>query len=88
MKVNGISKKQAGVIYRNWKLGNLDMTQDMVSFVYDYADFSTNYGTPTDYTIVSDLRECVDYLFAGEFEEAQASLGHAIKAHSLAYKVA
>ena len=34
----GITRKMAGVIYRNFKLGNINLTKEEVSALYDEAD--------------------------------------------------
>lgn len=82
MKLTGISRKQAGVIYRNYKLGNLDLTEKQISLIYDYSDFSSNWAQPCEYDMVSCLREAIDAIFAKDMDGAAAKLDRFFSIHS------
>ena len=85
MRLTGISRKQAGVIYRNWKLGNIEMTQETVGMMYDFADFTTCNAQQCDIDLVDYLREAIDAIFANDFETAQARIDRFAKIHALNY---
>lgn len=75
VQMNSFSRKQAGVIYRNLKEGNLEMSQDAVSRMYDLV----NDGSGIDHngsinSEIQDLRLAVDAIFADDFAKAQKML--------------
>lgn len=70
----GISKKQAGVIYGNWKRGNLVATEATIHDVYDHVDMYTQHVQSWQADMVNALRGCIDAIFANDYETAQAQL--------------
>lgn len=83
MKAN-ITTKQAGVIYGNWKRGNIEATREDMDFVYRYADRFVHETTDSHEADVADrLRACVDAIFANNYAEAKAQLDGAIRADAI-----
>lgn len=80
------SRKQMGVIYRAVKEGNLDLTKDQVSFLYDYADrYSDDMVTNTDNAKFFDalhygMRGALDFIFAGDYDHAMVSINNMLNA--------
>ena len=71
-----ITRKQAGVIYRNVKQGALSMSKKAVSAMYDVTDLDLR-----DYSYVDPIADqverlllAVDAIFSGDLAPAQAEL--------------
>ena len=71
-----ITKKQAGVIYRNFKAGNVKVSQQVISKIYDFAAYNWVEQTTDSVTsgLVDILCAAIDALFAGDYEAAQNEL--------------
>lgn len=80
MKDFTISRKQAGVIYRNVKQGTVEMSKKAVSAMYDLAGRtfeSWERGTDlydAEQELVGMLLNAVDAIFAGRIEDAQSNI--------------
>lgn len=80
MKDFTISRKQAGVIYRNVKQGTVEMSQRAVSAMYDLAGRTFERwerGTDlydAEQALVGMLLNAVDAIFAGRIEDAQSNI--------------
>lgn len=70
----GISRKQAGVIYGNWKRGNLVATDETIHYVYDHVDMYSMHVQSWQVDMVNALRGCIDAIFANDYETAQSQL--------------
>lgn len=79
-----ITKKQAGVIYRNWKLGNLTATKETMNKVYDYAEYYVSTDSKAEDEL-SALRACIDAIFANDMAEAQSQLDRFVSLRNLHY---
>lgn len=71
-----ITRRQAGVIYRNVKQGALSMSKKAVSAMYDVTDLDLS-----DYSYVDAIADqverlllAVDAIFSGDLAAAQAEL--------------
>lgn len=80
MKDFTISRKQAGVIYRNVKLGTVEMSQKAVSAMYDLAGRtfeSWERGSElydAEQELVGMLLNAVDAIFDARIEDAQSNI--------------
>ena len=72
--VKGLSRKQAGVIYGNWKRGNLESTQEVMGWVYDFSEMFASNVTDREMDMLRSLRDCIDAIFANDYEAAQGKL--------------
>ena len=68
-----ISKKQAGVIYGNWKRGNISATKETMSSVYSYAEHFVTTDSKVE-ELVDELRACIDAIFSHDYEKAQEAI--------------
>ena len=79
MEIRTITRKQAGVIYANVKRGNIEMSREAVSAMYDFVG-SVYVGctsTASDVTEkVAALRNAIDAIFAGDLDAAQTGADH------------
>lgn len=81
---HNITKKQAGVIYRNWKQGNLTATKETMNRVYAYAEYFVTTDAVID-NLVTILRACIDAIFANDMAEAQSMLDLFVSTESHVY---
>ena len=72
--VKGLSRKQAGVIYGNWKRGNLESTQEVMGWVYDFSEMFASNVTDREMDMLRSLRDCIDAIFASDYQTAQDKL--------------
>ena len=68
------SRKQAGVVYRNVKQGNLEMTKEAIAFMYDHADVERYHDSSVISTMCEAVRDAVQAIFDGDMVLAQACL--------------
>ena len=74
MEIKGISRKQAGVIYANVKRGTIEMSREAVSEMYDRFVGEVFVGASDPTGQIAALRVAIDFIFAGEYENAQAAI--------------
>ena len=70
---SSLSTKQAGVIFRNWKLGNIDLEEQTIKDVYKFANDSISIYSDRDVIerCEDDFFEAVKCLFNGEYKKAE-----------------
>lgn len=71
-----ITRRQAGVIYRNVKQGSIVMSKSAVSAMYDVTDMDAR-DYPTLDAIADEIERlllAVDAIFAGDLAAAQGEL--------------
>ena len=80
------TRKQMGVIYRAVKDGKLDLTNEQVSYLYDYADrdadevvCNSNNAKFFD-TLHYGMRNAIDFIFAGDYDHAMVSINNMLNA--------
>lgn len=76
MQYTRISKKQANVLYKNMKDGNITIKDDLVKFMYDRAEAHYSYNTLDDAT-EDYLLGAVDAVFKNDFSRAQECIDSA-----------
>ena len=79
MDVKSYSSKQAGVIYRAYKEGKIEMTREAISEMYDCVGYVEVYNTDDGYRAnesIYAIRKAVDAIFAGDYESAQVSINN------------
>lgn len=85
MKVQFYSRKQAGVIFANYKRGNINADNESISLMYNYADWECFNGTSTEYDMNSSIRECIDNIFQNNYEKAQQAFDRFVNVYNLHY---
>ena len=70
---SSLSQKQAGVIFRNWKQGNINLEETTIKEIYKLVNdgFSIYCDKDTFARCDDDLFEAIKCLFANEFEKAE-----------------
>lgn len=79
-----LSRKQAGVIYRNVKAGALVMTREQIGSMYDLADGRIIWNDRlAEYD--DELVAAVDAVFSGNLSVAQEHIDRAVLVHARVY---
>lgn len=83
MNYKTYSRKQAGVIYRAWKDGKIEMAKEDANKLYDYVGeievYNTNAMKIVE-TIAYAIRNAVDAIFADNYKAAQVSINNFVAA--------
>lgn len=81
-----ISKKQIGVIFSNWKRGNLNLTEEMIKWLYntcaEVKGFKNNFRFDD---VLSRVRSSIDMIFSGEYADAEDTLNTAYNLYNAIY---
>lgn len=84
-----ITRKQASVIYRNYKEGNLDATEQQIDMMYTRYVPEGSYSAPTTDSrskdVAASLRTVVNALFADDYPAANAAFQWFLDKHYLNY---
>lgn len=83
----GYSRKQAGVIFSNYKRGNVQMTKEQVNTLYNYADWCSDWMQESDKDYCNAIKDAVQACFDNDYAEAQRKLDRAFYVMKLAYSV-
>lgn len=81
----GLTRKQCGVIFSNWKRGNIEATELMIKWMYDIIQDSRVYITSSEAEYNDTMRMTLDAVFAGEYEEASAMFKNAFSRWNAAH---
>lgn len=77
MFVQYLSKKQIGVIFSNWKKGNLDLTEEQIKYFYNVCA-ECRHLHRQDHPKLADnvdrVKRAIDCIFNGDLAEAQICL--------------
>ena len=82
-----ISKKQIGVIFSNWKKGNLNLTEDEIKFLYNNCaeirglNFNHNFDD-----VLQRVKYAIDSVFANNFSEAESQIKSAYRLYGTIYR--
>ena len=75
MKTHGqITKFEAGVIYRAWKEGNIDILPETASMMYDEAKLNPLFASERyskDYRFYDQVENAVSYILNADYESSQ-----------------
>lgn len=72
------SRKQAGVIYRAFKEGNIEMTKSAVSKLYDFADRDFDlHEMKLAENLHNAVKAAVGFIFENNYKSAQVSINNA-----------
>lgn len=70
-----ISKKQIGVIFSNWKRGNLDLTEEQVKWLYNKCAEVKGFNNNNNFQdVLSRVKSAIDSIFDNSYSEAEESI--------------
>lgn len=83
-----ISKKQIGVIFSNWKKGNLDLTEEMVKFLYNDCAEVRAFKNNNDFeNVLYGVKTAIDFIFAGDMKEAEQRIKTAYNCNNIIHGI-
>lgn len=82
----GYTRKQAGVIFSNYKRGNIQITKENVNTLYNYADWCSDWMKQSDKDYCNAIKAAVQACFDSDYDKAQSMLDHAFYVLNLAYE--
>lgn len=81
-----ISRKQIGVIFANWKRGNLNLNKDIINFLYNTcAEVEGYINNMTFNDVLNRVKSGIDKIFANEYEEAEKEIMNAYDLYNCIY---
>ena len=87
MMIYGLTRKQVGVIFSNYKRGNLPKLNDeIVKFLYDHVADQKHYSDSHLQDVYDRARTGLEAIFEGDFEAAQESIIGSYEAFNIYYK--
>lgn len=73
----GLSRKQCGVIFANWKSGKIKASDKMIKWLYNEIQDSRVLANQPDAEFNKSMKNCIEYIFANDYESANASFDNA-----------
>lgn len=81
-----ISRKQIGVIYGNWKRGNLNLDKNIIGFLYDScAEVSGYVNNQTFNDVLNRVKSGIDNIFNNDYTEAEKEIRNAYELYNCIY---
>lgn len=81
-----ISRKQIGVIFANWKRGNLSLTEDHIHWLYNRCAEIRGFNDNNAFEdVLQRVKHGVDAIFAGDLAEAQEKIEEAYDYYHIIY---
>lgn len=70
-----ISKKQIGVIFANWKRGNLDLTEEQVKWLYKNCAEVKGFNNNNMFQdVLNRVKSAIDSIFDNSYSEAEEGI--------------
>ena len=81
-----ISRKQIGVIFSNFKKGNLNLTDEIIKWLYNsIADFGGFQNNADREDVQCRIKSALDDVFSGEYKEAEKEIVCAYELYNAIY---
>lgn len=82
-----ISKKQIGVVYFNNKKGNLSLSDEIISWLYNSIAEIKNFNNDHSFENVLDIvKNAIDKLFENDYEEADKDIKRAFHSYNVIFQ--
>ena len=79
-----ISRKQIGVIFANWKKGNLNLDENIIKFLYDRCAEIRGYKRDNSFEdVLLRVKEAIEKIFANDYEEAEQEIKQAYNKYNI-----
>lgn len=83
-----ISKKQIGVIFSNWKKGNLDLTEEDIKCLYNSFAEVKGFNTNNNFEdCLVRVKRGIESIFDGNIEEAQEQILSGLRLYHAIYEI-
>lgn len=81
-----ISKKQIGVIFSNWKRGNINLTDDQIKWLYNSCAEVKGFNNNNRFEdVLRRVKNAIDSIFAGNNAEAESEINTAYDLYNVIY---
>lgn len=81
-----ISKKQIGVIFSNWKRGNIDLSEEQIKWLYnscaEVKGFNNNMNLED---VLKRVKSAIESIFSGNIKEAEDAVKSAYTLYNAIY---
>ena len=82
-----ISRKQIGVIFSNWKKGNLNLDETIIKFLYNECAEVKGYNNNNNFEdVLERVKDTIQKIFAGDYKEAENEILSAYRVFNLNFK--
>lgn len=82
-----ISKKQIGVIFRNWKQGKIKLDEEVIKFLYDHCAEVRGYKNDNNFEdVLVRVKSAIDKIFENDFQKAEEEIKNAYKWYNTYFK--
>lgn len=73
------TKKQIGIIFKNWKENNIKLEEEDIKRLYRIADYHSPDYYNNNNIYLDNVMKAIQFLFDNNFKEAQQRLNFALK---------
>lgn len=80
-----ISKKQIGVIFSNWKRGNIELTEAQIKWLYNSCAEVRGYNNNRFEDVLRRVKSAIDSIFANDFDGAKTAINGAYDLYNAIY---
>ena len=70
------SMKQAGVVYKAWKQGKIEVEKHVINKIYEFADDGIKGWSGTCFNMNHAIQDAVSLIVKDRFEEAQRKIDY------------
>lgn len=82
-----LSRKQIGVIFSNWKKGNVNLTEEQINWLYKSCCEVRRYNDNNSFEdVLQRVKAGLESIFSGEYEEATNQINGAYELYNIIYK--
>lgn len=82
-----ISKKQIGVIFRNWKQGKIKLDEEVIKFLYDHCAEVRGYKNDNNFEdVLKRIKDAIDKIFSNDYKGAEEEIKGAYEWYNVNFK--
>lgn len=82
-----ITKKQIGVIFKNWKQGNIKLEEEIIKFLYDHCAEVRGYKNDNNFEdMLVRVKDAIDKIFSEDYEGAEEEIEGAYGFYKINFK--
>ena len=82
-----ITKKPIGVIFKNWKQGNIKLEEEIIKFLYDHCAEVRGYKNDNNFEdVLVRVKDAIDKIFSEDYEGAEEEIKGAYGFYKINFK--
>lgn len=79
-----ITRKQIGVIFANWKKGNLNLDEKIIKFLYDKCAEVRGYKNNNNFEdVLVRVKDAIEEIFANNYADAEREIENAYNVYNI-----